>query len=107
MALVPAKGAHASDEAMSTLVRAAESAEDRHQKELRGLVMQMEWMQARWEREASLRCDAAYAKRFIQLQLDIANACNKAQLRDLEHLRINLLGNRQPLALPSHLKKNQ
>lgn len=64
----------ANNEALSTVVRAAESAEERHKKELRGVVMQMEWMQARWEREASLRSDAAYAKRFLQLQLNVANA---------------------------------
>ena len=62
------------DEAIDTVVRAAQGAEERHQKELRGMVMQMEWMQARWEREASLRSDAAFAKKFLQLQLDIANA---------------------------------
>lgn len=61
-------------EALATVVRAAESAEERHGKELRGMVMQMEWMQARWEREASLRADAGYAKKFTQLQLDVANA---------------------------------
>lgn len=62
------------DQALETVIRAAEGAEERHNKELRGMVMQMEWMQARWKREASLRADAAYAKKFIQLQLDIANA---------------------------------
>lgn len=62
------------NEALETVVRAAEGAEDRHKKELRGMVMQMEWMQARWVREASLRSDAAFAKKFLQLQLDIANA---------------------------------
>lgn len=66
---------HASDDqAIETVVRAAQGAEERHQKELKGMVMQMEWMQARWEREASLRSDAAFAKRFLQLQLDVANA---------------------------------
>jgi chromosome segregation ATPase len=65
---------NASDHTYATLVRAAEGAEERHKKELKGMVMQMEWMQARWEREASLRSDAAYAKKFIQLQLDVANA---------------------------------
>ncbi|XP_044715512.1 centrosomal targeting protein [Hirsutella rhossiliensis] len=88
------------DEALETLVRAAQGAEQRHEKELRGMVMQVEWMQARWEREASLRSDAAYAKRFLQLQLDVANACNKAQLRELEHIRTNLLHSRKPLAYP-------
>ncbi|CAM1503785.1 Fc.00g013760.m01.CDS01 [Cosmosporella sp. VM-42] len=90
------------DEALETVIRAAESAEERHKKELRGMVMQMEWMQARWQREAALRADGAYAKKFLQLQLDVANACNKAQLRDLEHIRTQLLGSRKPLALPSN-----
>ncbi|KHO01073.1 Spindle associated [Metarhizium album ARSEF 1941] len=87
--------------AFETLVRAAEGAGERHRKELKGMVMQMEWMQARWEREASLRSDAAYAKKFIQLQLDVANACNKAQLRELEHIRTNLLHSKKPLSLPA------
>ncbi|RFU74665.1 spindle associated [Trichoderma arundinaceum] len=91
------------EEALSTIVRAAEGAEARHKKELRGMVIQMEWMQARWEREASLRSDAAYAKKFLQLQLNIANACNKAQLRELEHIRTNILQSRKPLALPRPL----
>ncbi|KND93103.1 Spindle pole body protein pcp1 [Tolypocladium ophioglossoides CBS 100239] len=110
----------ATDDALATVVRAAEGAEERHKKELRGMVMQMEWMQARWEREASLRSDAAYAKRFVQLQLDVANAwyvpdpltlqhdvaanspnSNKAQLRELEHIRTNLLHSRKPLVLPA------
>ncbi|KAH6606228.1 spindle associated, partial [Trichoderma cornu-damae] len=82
------------DEALSTIVRAAEGAEARHKKELRGMVMQMEWMQARWEREASLRSDAAYAKKFLQLQLNIAN------LRELEHIRTKVLQSSKPLALP-------
>lgn len=60
--------------ALETVVRAADGAEARHRKEIRGIMMQMDWMQARWEREASLRTDAAYAKKFIQLQLDIASA---------------------------------
>lgn len=62
------------ERALETVVRAADGAEERHRKELRGMVMQMDWMQARWEREASMRTDAAYAKKFIQLQLDISNA---------------------------------
>lgn len=62
------------DEAIETVVRAAQGAEERHQKELKGMIMQMEWMQARWEREASLRTDAAFAKKYLQLQLDVANA---------------------------------
>ncbi|KAL7766091.1 hypothetical protein ACKLNR_004007 [Fusarium oxysporum f. sp. zingiberi] len=90
------------DQALETVIRAAESADERHRKELRGMVMQMEWMHARFQREASLRADAAYAKKFLQLQLDVANACNKAQLRELEDIRTNLLGNKKALPLPSH-----
>ncbi|KAF7561973.1 hypothetical protein G7046_g2147 [Stylonectria norvegica] len=90
-----------SDEALNAVVRAADSAQDRHEKELYGMVMQMEWMQARWQREASLRGDAAFAKMFLQRQLGVANACNKAQLLELEQIRTNLLGSRKPLALPS------
>lgn len=90
------------DQALETVIRAAESADERHKKELRGMLMQMEWMQARFKREASLRADAAYAKKFLQLQLDVANACNKAQIRELEDIRTNLLGNKKALALPSH-----
>ena len=78
------KANHATnDEALNTVVRAAEGAEERHKKELRGMVMQMEWMQARWEREASLRSDAAYAKRFLQLQLNVANAWYVSQFPTL------------------------
>ncbi|KAH8174853.1 hypothetical protein LIA77_06272 [Sarocladium implicatum] len=90
--------------AIETVVRAAEGAETRHKKELRGAVVQMEWMQKRWEREAGLRSDAAYAKRFLQLQLDIANACNKAQLRELESIRTSLLGSRK--ALPASTRNS-
>ncbi|PHH59745.1 hypothetical protein CDD81_2613 [Ophiocordyceps australis] len=64
---------------------------------VRALVMQMEWMQARWEREAAKRCDVACAKAFVQLQLDVAHACNKAQLRELNDIRSHLLPSRKPV----------
>ncbi|OAA73650.1 Spindle associated [Cordyceps fumosorosea ARSEF 2679] len=88
------------------VVRAAAVAAERHRKELRGLTTQMTWMQARWEREAKLRTDAAFAKRFLQLQLDIATACNKAQLRELEHIRTKILHSRKPLLLPGASSSN-
>lgn len=53
------------------IVRAAEAAEQRHAKEIRGMCMQLEWMQARWERESRLRADAAYAKRYLLLELQV------------------------------------
>ena len=43
-------------------------------KELRGLVMQIEWLRAKCRREESLRADAAYAKRFMMLQIDLFGA---------------------------------
>ncbi|EFQ31793.1 microtubule associated protein [Colletotrichum graminicola] len=89
------------DEALETVIRAAENADAKHTKELRGMTLQMEWMQARWKREVSMRADAAYAKKFLQLELSIANACNKAQLRELEQIRCELLGSRKALPPPS------
>lgn len=56
------------------VIRAANSAQRRHEKEIRGMALQMEWMQARWERESKLRNDGAFAKKFLQLRLDIADA---------------------------------
>lgn len=56
------------------VIRAADEASKRHEKELRGLAIQMRWMQARWEREAKLRSDAAFAKRFMELRLSVAEA---------------------------------
>ncbi|EGX96599.1 Spindle associated [Cordyceps militaris CM01] len=99
VALQRGAGLAEAETALATVVRAADAAQDRHRKEVGGLVTQMDWMQARWEREAMMRTDAAYAKKFIQLQLDISSACNKAQLRELEHIRTNLLHSRKPLQL--------
>ncbi|RDA85576.1 hypothetical protein CP532_5382 [Ophiocordyceps camponoti-leonardi (nom. inval.)] len=69
---------------------AAAATDETAVKERRGMVMQMEWMQARWEREAKLRTDAAFAKTFVQLELAVAEACNKAQLRELDDIRARL-----------------
>jgi chromosome segregation ATPase len=57
-----------------TLVREAEEREKRHVKELRGLTMQIEWLRARCRREESLRNDAAFAKRFMLLQVELFSA---------------------------------
>ena len=53
------------------IVRGAEAAGQRHAKEIRGMCMQLEWMQARCERESQLRADAAFAKRYLLLELQI------------------------------------
>ncbi|KKY30437.1 putative tropomyosin-1 alpha chain [Diaporthe ampelina] len=66
------------------IVRAAEAAEHRHVKQMRGMTMQMEWMQARWERELRMRDDAAFAKKYLQLELSARDTCNQADLLKLE-----------------------
>lgn len=53
------------------IVRAAEAAEHRHVQQMQGMVMQMEWMQARWERELRMRDDAAFAKDFLISELNM------------------------------------
>lgn len=54
-----------------TIVRAAEAAEHRHIKQMRTMCSQMEWMQARWEREMRMRDDAAFAKQFLISEMNI------------------------------------
>lgn len=88
------------------VIRAADAAEKRHTKEIRGLALQMQWMQARWEREAKLRNDAAFAKKFLALQLEISEACNKADLRILRNIH-KQLGIKSPDALLSSRKREQ
>ncbi|TGJ78307.1 hypothetical protein E0Z10_g10458 [Xylaria hypoxylon] len=88
------------------VIRAADSAQRRHEKELRGMVLQMEWMQARWERESKLRNDGAFAKKFLQLRLDIADACNKADLRILNRIHQDL-GIKPSSELLSKRQKNR
>lgn len=52
----------------------AEDREKRHVKELRGLSMQIDWMRARCKREEMFRASAAYAKRYMGLQIDMFEA---------------------------------
>lgn len=56
------------------IIRAVEAAEERHEKEIRGLVMQMEWLKACWDREARLRDDVVFAKRFLLAEVQIRDA---------------------------------
>jgi chromosome segregation ATPase len=51
-----------------------EEREKRHVKELRGLSMQIDWMRARCKREEMFRASAAYAKRYMGLQIDMFEA---------------------------------
>ncbi|KAI0517746.1 hypothetical protein F5B22DRAFT_602196 [Xylaria bambusicola] len=72
------------------VIRAADLAQRRHEKELRGMNLQIEWIKALWERESKLRHDGAFAKKYLQLRLDIADACNKADLRVLNQIHREL-----------------
>ncbi|KAK7931911.1 hypothetical protein PG985_002623 [Apiospora marii] len=80
------------------VIRAADEAARRHEKEIRGLALQMQFMHARWERESRLRSDAAFAKKYLELRLSLAEACNKADLRVLERIHTQL-GLESPAAL--------
>ncbi|KAK4032655.1 hypothetical protein C8A01DRAFT_20296 [Parachaetomium inaequale] len=72
------------------IIRAAEAAEQRHEKEIRGMVMQMEWLKACWDREAKLRSDAAYAKQYLMMQVQVRDACNKADLAIINRIRAEI-----------------
>ncbi|KAK7976431.1 hypothetical protein PG989_014894 [Apiospora arundinis] len=80
------------------VIRAADEAARRHEKEIRGLALQMQFMHARWERESRLRTDAAFAKKYLELRLSLAEACNKADLRVLSRIH-SQLGLESPEAL--------
>ena len=58
----------------SDLKEELEAKERKHAKELRGLAMQVEWLRARCKREEGLRSDAAWAKRFMLLQVELFGA---------------------------------
>ncbi|KAK4068433.1 uncharacterized protein Triagg1_7372 [Trichoderma aggressivum f. europaeum] len=88
------------DEVLNTIVRAAENTEAQHRQKSSDMMLQMEFMHARWEREAALRKDVSYAKKFVQLQLDVAMACNKAQVRELQKARAYVLQSRHPVSIP-------
>ncbi|RDL32506.1 uncharacterized protein BP5553_08962 [Venustampulla echinocandica] len=69
---------------IGALKKDIEEKEKRHVKELRGMGLQIDWLRARCRREETFRASAAYAKRYMNLQIDMYQACNKADLRLLE-----------------------
>ncbi|KAK1826848.1 myosin-7 [Podospora conica] len=75
---------------MGAIVRAHEEERKRHEKEIRGMVMQMEWLKACWDRELKLRKDAAFAKKYLLLEVQIRDDCNKADLALLHRIRADL-----------------
>ncbi|TPX12783.1 uncharacterized protein E0L32_000960 [Thyridium curvatum] len=100
--VTPTTGAAAVD--ADALVRASEQQQQRHRRELRAMCMQAEWLQARWEREHKLRSDAAFAKRYLLLELSVRDACNKADLAALKKILVELgVENFPPPASPATL----
>ncbi|CAN8105021.1 unnamed protein product [Discula destructiva] len=89
-----------------TIVRAAEMAERQHLKQMRSMAVQMEWMQARWERELRMRDDAAYAKQFLVSQMNMKDRVNEHDLLRLETMTKQLRLKHQisfpSLALPTN-----
>ncbi|KJR80060.1 spindle-pole body protein (Pcp1) [Sporothrix schenckii 1099-18] len=89
-------GQHNGNADTDALVRASEEQSNRHRKELRGLGMQIDWMQARWEREARLRCGAVLGKQLVSQDLEMRINCNKADLQMLQGI-LQQLGVKQPV----------
>ena len=61
----------------SEIIALRQEAEERnkiHVKELRGMAMQIEWLRARCKREENFRAAAAYAKKYMGLQIDMFEA---------------------------------
>jgi chromosome segregation ATPase len=61
----------------SEIIALRQEAEERnkiHVKELRGMSMQIEWLRARCRREENFRAAAAYAKKYMRLQIDMFEA---------------------------------
>lgn len=68
-------------EAIQLMKQSMEEKEKIHVKEMRGMSMQMEWLRKKWSREEHFRASAAYAKKYMQLQIDLFEACNKADIK--------------------------
>lgn len=56
------------------IIRAAEAAERKHEKEIRGMMMHAEWLKACLDREAKLRNDATFAKQYLLAEIQIRDA---------------------------------
>lgn len=62
------------ESAIPALRQNADEREKRHMKELRGLLLQVEWLRAKFDREEGLRAAAANVKRYMGLQIDLYQA---------------------------------
>ncbi|KAJ5046493.1 uncharacterized protein L3040_003736 [Drepanopeziza brunnea f. sp. 'multigermtubi'] len=73
------------DEAvLENMQKTFEQKERLHQKVVRGLSMQLDYAKAKCAREEAFREEAAYAKRYMALQIALFEACNLADIRALE-----------------------
>ncbi|KAK9466198.1 microtubule associated-domain-containing protein [Lipomyces arxii] len=59
-----------------------------HQAELKGMVMQIQYLRAKNVREHGLRLDLTFMKRFFLLQINNFESCNQANLYMLEQMGI-------------------
>ncbi|CAK7273060.1 hypothetical protein SEPCBS119000_005450 [Sporothrix epigloea] len=101
LAAAASSNRHNGEADTDALVRASEEQSIRHRKELRGLNMQVDWMQARWEREARLRSGAVLGKQFAAQDLEMRIACNKVDLQMLQEI-LHQLGVKQPALLSAN-----
>ncbi len=64
----------AGDVDAGALIRGAEAAERRHEKEIRGMVLHMEWIKACWDREAMFRSNGMFEKQYLLKEIEIRDA---------------------------------
>lgn len=77
-----------SDSSLLALTSKYEAREHHHVKEMRGISLQLEWANAKCRREEFFRAEAAFAKRFMAMQIALFEACNKADIQLLESFGI-------------------
>lgn len=75
-------------EADNTQTHMAESRDKTHEKEIRGLAKQIQYMRARCSREEGFRKDLVFTKRWFLMQVEMYGACNKADLKLLEEIGV-------------------
>ncbi|KAI1003869.1 hypothetical protein K3495_g4340 [Podosphaera aphanis] len=72
------------DAPLVTLQRDAEARNKLHAKEMRGALLQLDWLRAKCRREEGFRAEAAFAKRFMSLQISLFERCNQADIELLQ-----------------------
>lgn len=56
---------------IDVIIRVVEVVERRYEKEIRGMVMQMEWFKVCWDWEVKLRKDVVFVKKYLFLEVQI------------------------------------